>query len=173
VVKYNFSAFRRASAASVIGVLLIAGVGYTAKSTDNSNDATKGPSGTLSYQGIVSGSVTFPSADCAFEGHKHKEMVGFVAPHQDEHHPEIETPGPLISVGFFEPGAAVQFSTRAHPTDQNMFMRLRQKDGVSYSKKGDEWVVTITSLKMPNLDIVNQQWTTLSGTFVCTHLING
>lgn len=156
----------------VQGMALLLGLVPVARSFDAIGSALNGSSGTLTYKGVVSGSVTFSSADCSFDDDHH--MVGFVAPHQDDHHPEIETPGPIIAVAFFEPGAGVNFSTdHIHSTDQNVFMILKKKEGVSYSKKGDNWVVTISDLKMPNLDVMNQKWTTLSGALVCTHVING
>jgi hypothetical protein len=172
MTEHTFSAVHIPRFVFALCALVLMGTGCAAKVTDNENDASNGPSGTLTYKGVVSGGVTFPSADCAFDGQQH--MIGFTAPHQDIPHPEVETPGPIISIGFFEPGAAVNFTTsQQHPTHQTAFMRLKQKDGVGYAKKGDKWVVTITDLKMPNLDVMNQQWATLSGTLVCTHLING
>jgi hypothetical protein len=163
---------RVASAVVPSGALLLLVASHEAKSTDTNkaNDAFLGPSGTLTYKGVVSGGVTFPSADCAFSG-KH-DLGVFMAPHQDRDPPEVETPGPLIAVTFLDDGATIQFGTSPHPTDQQVFMRMGQKQGVSYAKRGDDWVVTITGLRVPNLDVTNQQWTTLSGTFVCTHLIN-
>jgi hypothetical protein len=172
IKKYIPRAFRGFSFLIAIGTLPQVGAICVAKSSDSRDDAGKGPSGTLTYRGVVSGGVTFPSADCTFDKHQH--MVGFIAPHQDGGHPEIKSPGPVIAVGFFDPGALIEFTTsQQHPTDQTSFMRMKQKDGVSYAKKGDSWVVTITGMKIPNLDVMNQQWTTLSGTFVCTHLVNG
>jgi hypothetical protein len=163
---------KKSCAVVVLSAILMTVASHEANSTDTnkSNDAFRGASGRLTYQGAVSGGVTFPSADCTFGGKN--DLVVFTAPHQDRDHPEVETPGPLIAVTFLDSGATVQFGVNPNPTDQQAFMRMGQKDEVSYAKKGGDWVVTITGLKVPNLDVSNQQWATLSGTLVCTHLIN-
>ncbi|GFZ93701.1 hypothetical protein [Dyella caseinilytica] len=172
MTKHPFRAFRNFSAMLALGTLLLTGASCSAKSPDGQSDAGKGPSGTLTYQGVVSGNVVFSSADCAFDGHQH--LVTFNAPHQDKLHPELKTPGPFIDVAFVDPGAMVQFTTsQQNPTKQTSLMGMQQKDGISYAKKGNSWVVTITGLQLPNLDVMNQKTATLSGTFVCTHLING
>ncbi|GLQ96497.1 hypothetical protein [Dyella mobilis] len=172
MTKHVHTVFRNFSAALSLGALLLAGTSCSAKSPDSQGDAGKGPSGTLKYQGAVSGSATFQSADCAFDGHQH--LVTFVAPHQDKFHPEIKTPGAFIDVAMVDPGAIVHFAVdHQHVTDQTAFMVTGQKGAVSVAKKGDAWVLTISGLQIPNLDVMNQQTATLSGTFVCTHLING
>lgn len=172
MTKHPQRIIRNSSAVFALGMLVLAGTSCPAKSPDSQDDAGKGPSGTLTYQGVVSGSVTFQSADCAFDGQQH--LVAFNAPHDDKFHPEIKTPGPVLDVAFVDPGAMVQFTTdRLHPTAQTTFMGMQRKEGVGYAKKGDKWVVAITGLPLPNQDVMNQKMATLSGTFVCTHLING
>lgn len=170
---HMLSVFRKSSAVLALGTLLLAGTSCSAKSSgEGHDDAGKGPSGTLTYQGVVSGSVTFQSADCTFDGHQH--LVAFKAPHQDKYHPEIKTPGPFLDVGMVDPGAMVNFfADHQNATAQNAFMALQQKEGVSFAKKGDVWVLTITALQLPNQDVMNQKTVTLSGSFICTHVING
>jgi hypothetical protein len=76
--------------------------------------------------------------------------------------------------GLVEPGAMVMFtSDHANTTAQNAFMRMQQQEGVHVAKKGDQWLVTITDLQLPNQDVMNQKTVTISGTLTCTHLING
>jgi hypothetical protein len=117
----SLHAFLRYSAALVLGATPIIGMVAVAKSLDGKIDKVSEPSGTLTYQGVVSGGVTFPSSDCSFDESHH--MVGFVAPHQDGRHPEIRTPGPIIAVAFFDPGAAINFSTdHINSTNQNVFL---------------------------------------------------
>jgi hypothetical protein len=172
MMKQLLPAFRNLSTALTLGTLLLAGTGCSAKSPDGQSDAAKEPSGTLKYQGIVSGNVTFQSADCAFDGHQH--LLVFQAPHQDKYHPEIKTSGPFLNIGMVDPGAMVHFTSDAqHVTAQNDFMVVGQQGGVTFVKKGDAWVLTIAGLQLPNQDVTNQKTVTLSGTFVCTHLING
>jgi hypothetical protein len=171
MMKQLLPTFCNFSTALTLSMLLLAGTGCSAKSPDSHDDAAKGPSGTLKYQGIVSGSVTFQSADCAFDGHQH--LLVFQAPHQDKYHPEVKTPGPFLNIGMVDPGAMVHFTSDVeHVTAQNDFMVMRQQGGVTFAKKGDAWVVTINGLQMPNQDLMNQKTVTLSGTFICTHLVN-
>jgi hypothetical protein len=160
---------RDSSVVLVLGALALSGAGCAAKSANSYNDA-KGPSGTLSYQGFVTGSAAFPTADCTFDLNHH--LLVFNAPHQDLDHPEIPTPGPSLWVTFLDSGAMVHFDTSENASDQERFMRIGKEDGVSYAKKGDNWTVTIAGFKIPNIDLMNQQWATLSGTLVCTHYIN-
>lgn len=150
-------------------ILLLASC--SSKSVDAPADTLSGPSGTLSYKGVVSGSVTFQSADCTFDKDRH--IVAFEAPHQDNGHPEIRTPGPYLGLGFFDPDSTIFFSTdHEHGTDQNEFMQVKHGRGASYEKKGDKWMITINGWKIPSMDILDQQWVALTGTLVCTHLIN-
>lgn len=165
--------FPKLPVALALGAVVLAGSSCSANSSGSHDHGdSSGPSGTLTYQGVVSGSVTFPSADCTFD--TNKRLVAFEAPHQDKMHPEITTPGPLLDIGLVEPGAMVMFtSDHVNTTQQNAFMRMQQAQGVSVAKKGDQWVVTIAALQLPNQDVMNQKTVTISGTFTCTHLING
>lgn len=132
----------------------------------------KGPAGTLSYAGVVSGKATLPTADCTFDGKGH--LVAFDSPHQDDSHPEIVTPGPLLDIGFFGPGALVNFtSDHVNPTETNTFMKAKVLQGISWAKKSGRWVVTLSGLQLFNMDVTNQKSVTLNGSIVCTHLING
>jgi hypothetical protein len=132
----------------------------------------KAPAGTLSYVGVISGKVTFPTADCTFDGKGH--LVVFDSPHQDDLHPEVTTPGPLLDIAFDEPGAVVNFtSDHMNPTEVNSFMRVKSMQGISWAKENGRWVVTLNEVKLFNQDLVNQKSVTLSGSLVCTHLING
>lgn len=60
-----------------------------------------------------------------------------------------------------------------HATAQTVFMGLQQEQGVSVARKGNQWLVTITALQLPNQDGMNQKTVTISGAFICTQLING
>jgi hypothetical protein len=167
-----WTALYKFSAIVALGALFLAGVTCPAEAAGDHDDGAAGPAGTLTYQGAANGSVTFPSADCTFDAKK--RLVAFEAPHQDKMHPEIVTPGPLLDIGLVDPGAMIMFtSDHLHTTPQNAFMRLQQKDGVSVAKKGNQWLVTITALQLPNQDVMNQKSVTISGTLACTHLING
>jgi hypothetical protein len=144
----------------------------SAKSADQGRDASKGPAGTLTYAGVVSGKTLFQTADCTFD--QNKQLVAFDAPHQDDTHPDVVTPGPLLDMGFAEPGAVVNFtSDHTHSTETNSFMRMKSSQGISWGKQGDHWVVTLTGVQLANQDLTNQKSVTLSGTLICTHLING
>lgn len=135
-------------------------------------DAVKGPAGTLSYVGVVSGKVTFPTADCTFDGKGH--LIVFDAPHQDDLHPEVVTPGPLLDIAFAAPGAVVNFtSDHLNPTEINTFLRTKSMQGISWAAKNGHWVVTLNEVTLFNQDLREQKSVTLSGSLMCTHLING
>jgi hypothetical protein len=149
-----------------LGMLLV-GTSYPAKSFDAPQGA-----GTLSYRGAVTGSATFQSADCTFDTASH--LVVFDAPHQDKSHPGVKTPGPLLSIGFVDPGAMIGFTIdHINTTAQNAFMTMQKQDGISVAKKGDAWVLTLSDVRLPDQDVMNQKFITLSGSLTCTHLING
>lgn len=172
MMNHPLNVIRKLPLALALGAVIVVGASCSAKSSDGHDNGSGGPAGTLTYQGAATGSVTFQTSDCTFDANKH--LVAFEAPHQDKLHPEITTPGPLLNIGLVEPGAMVMFtSDHGNTTPQNAFMRLQQKEGVSVTKKGDQWLVTITALQLPNQDVMNQKTVTISGTLSCTHLING